>query len=383
MSSIAERMAARQQQAGGPSALDTLLGSVPKTLDSNSVRNIPINLLHPFSKHTFKIREGTPELEALIQSVKSKGIAQPLIVRSRMQGEYEIIAGHTRCYAAKKAGLSEVPAILHECSDDEAIELMAETNKQRESWLPSERAKTYALWWETIQKRQGQRSDLTCGTGFHKLNDAPDGTCVNGLHKLSDASDGTCGNDFHKLSDASDGTCGNDFHKLSDASDGTCVTGLHKLKSRDQAGEYWGVTGKAFQMYLKLNNLIPNLLTYTDDGRIAFAAAYEIAFLNPVEQRCVAEFLDQYEKKKISRAKGREIRQALEQNRPKAPAVELVERCMGIGTTTEAPEQLSVHLPLAFNKNDLKPKAIKRALEDDAVCEKVWAIIEEWVNTNY
>lgn len=338
MSSIAERMAARQQQAGGPSALDTLLGSVPKTLDSNSVRNIPINLLHPFSKHTFKIREGTPELEALIQSVKSKGIAQPLIVRSRMQGEYEIIAGHTRCYAAKKAGLSEVPAILHECSDDEAIELMAETNKQRESWLPSERAKTYALWWETIQKRQGQRSDLTCGTGFHKLNDAPDGTCVNGLHKL---------------------------------------------KSRDQAGEYWGISGIAFQMYLKLNDLIPDLLTYTDDGRIAFAAAYEIAFLNPVEQRCVAEFLDQYEKKKISRAKGREIRQALEQNRPKAPAVELVERCMGIGTTTEAPEQLSVHLPLAFNKNDLKPKAIKRALEDDAVCEKVWAIIEEWVNTNY
>lgn len=339
MSSIAERMAARQQQAGGTTPLDALLqGTAVQGVDTNSVRKVKIDLLHPFSKHTFKIREGTPEVEGLIQSIKTKGIAQPLIVRSRLQGGYEIIAGHTRCYAAKQAGLIEVPVIVHECEDDEAIELMAETNKQRESWLPSERAKTYALWWNTVQKRQGKRVDLTSGNGFQKLNESSEGTSGNGFQKSW---------------------------------------------SRDIAGKYWGVTGKAFQMYVKLNDLIPDLLSYTDEGRIAVFGSYEIAFLSEQEQKCVANFLEQYPNKKISKAKGKEIRQAYEQNRPHAPIVELTERCMGIGVEASPKEHISVQLSMLFNQDNIKPKAIKRALEDESVSQEIWAIISEWVKNNY
>lgn len=354
MSSIAERMAARQQQAGGTTPLDALLqGAVAQGVDTNSVRKVKIDLLHSFSKHTFKIREGTPEVEALIQSVKTKGIAQPLIVRSRLQGGYEIIAGHTRCYAAKQAGLTEVPVIVHECADDEAIELMAETNKQRESWLPSERAKTYALWWNTVQKRQGKRVDLTCGNGFHKLSEPSEGTSVNGLQKLDEPSEGTS------------------------------VNRLQKSWSRDIAGEYWGISGIAFQMYVKLNDLIPDLLSYTDEGRIAVFGSYEIAFLSEQEQKCVADFLEHYPNKKISKAKGKEIRQAYEQNRPHAPIVELMERCMGIGVEASPKEHISVQLSMMFNQDDIKPKAIKRALEDESVSQEIWAIISEWVKNNY
>lgn len=321
MSSIAERMAARQQQAGGPGALEVLLQSSGTVVNANAVKNIAVQELHSFAQHTFKIREGSPELEALIQSVREKGIVQPIVVRSRSTGGYEIIAGHTRCYAAKKIGLQEVPAIIHECSDDEAIELMAETNKQRESWLPSERIKTYSLWWRTVQKRQGQRTDLLLEV---------------------------------------------------DEKD---------MWSRESAGQYWGITGRAFQMYLKMDSLVPELLSKVDGARIALAAAYELAFLNEAEQRSVAEYLSRFPQKKLNKADGAALRQLYEGKRPIEPSCEWAEQCLAQKKPSK--DGINVTLNERFNRTDIKARAVKKALADDEVMEEIWTIIEKWVERTY
>lgn len=321
MSSIAERMAARQQQAGGPGALEVLLQSSGTVINANAVKNIAVQELHSFAQHTFKIREGSPELEALIQSVREKGIVQPIVVRSRSTGGYEIIAGHTRCYAAKKIGLQEVPAIIHECSDDEAIELMAETNKQRESWLPSERIKTYSLWWRTVQKRQGQRTDLQL--------------------EIKDKG----------------------------------------LRSREIAGQYWGVSAKAFQMYLKMDLLVPELLSEVDRDRIALAAAYELAFLNEVEQRSVAECLSRFPQRKLNKADGTALRQLYEEKRPMEPSCEWAEQCLA--QKKHSKDGINVTLNERFNRTDIKARAVKKALADDEVMEEIWVIIEKWVKRTY
>lgn len=321
MSSIAERMAARQLAAGGPDALEVLLQSSGSAVNVNAVKNIPVRELHPFAQHTFKIREGTPELEALVQSVKEKGIVQPIVVRSRSAGGYEIIAGHTRCYAAKKVGLQEMPAIIHECSDDEAVELMAESNKQRESWIPSERIKTYSLWWKTVQKRQGQRTDLL----------------------LETKDKGT--------------------------------------RSREMAGQYWGVSAKAFQMYLKMDSLISELLSEVDRERIALAAAYELAFLNEAEQQSIAEYLRRFPHKKLNKANGTVLRQLYEEKRPMEPSYKWAEQCLDQKKASK--DGINVKLNERFNRTGIKARAVKKALGDDEVMEEIWTIIEKWVERTY
>ncbi len=368
MSSIAERMAARQQQAGGPGALEVLLQSSGTVVNANAVKNIAVQELHSFAQHTFKIREGSPELEALIQSVREKGIVQPIVVRSRSTGGYEIIAGHTRCYAAKKIGLQEVPAIIHECSDDEAIELMAETNKQRESWLPSERIKTYSLWWRTVQKRQGQAI----------IHECSDDEAIELMAETNKQRESWLPSERIKTYSLWWRTV---QKRQGQRTDLLLEVDEKDMWSRESAGQYWGITGRAFQMYLKMDSLVPELLSKVDGARIALAAAYELAFLNEAEQRSVAEYLSRFPQKKLNKADGAALRQLYEGKRPMEPSCEWAEQCLAQKKPSK--DGINVTLNERFNRTDIKARAVKKALADDEVMEEIWTIIEKWVERTY
>ena len=125
-----------------------------------SIVNIPLTKLHDFPNHPFKVRDDD-KMQETVESVKAYGVLVPAIVRQRPDGEYEIVAGHRRKRASELAGLSELPAIVRDLDDDAATIIMVDSNLQRENILPSERAQAYKMKLEAI-KRQGERRDLTC-----------------------------------------------------------------------------------------------------------------------------------------------------------------------------------------------------------------------------
>ena len=132
------------------------------------VREISVEELHPFKNHPFQIRDDE-EMQKVVESVKKFGVLTPAIVRPREEGGYEVIAGHRRKHASELAGLETMPVIIREMDDDEATILMVDSNLQRETILPSERAFAYRMKLEAM-KHQGQRTDLTSGQVGPKLN---------------------------------------------------------------------------------------------------------------------------------------------------------------------------------------------------------------------
>ena len=134
------------------------------------VQQIPIGELFPFKNHPFKVLDDE-SMQRTVESVEQYGVLSPLIARPRPEGGYEIISGHRRQHAAQLAGLETLPVIVRNMDDDAAVLLMVDSNLQRESILPSERAFAYKMKLEAL-KNQGARSDLTCGQIGHKLNGA-------------------------------------------------------------------------------------------------------------------------------------------------------------------------------------------------------------------
>ena len=133
---------------------------------TEQVQQIAISELHPFEGHPFKVLDDETMAET-VESIKQVGIANPLIVRPDPDGGYEIISGHRRHHAAELAGLDALPVIVRELDDDAAVIMMVDSNLQRESILPSERAFAYKMKLEAL-KHQGSRSDLTCARLAHK-----------------------------------------------------------------------------------------------------------------------------------------------------------------------------------------------------------------------
>lgn len=167
---LQERLAMTQGQDNG---MDIILGGIPAAAQQEQVQQLPATALRPKSNHTFKVRTGSPHYTALVDSIRSSGIRTPLLVRRDpvQPGAYEIIAGHTRWTAAQELGLATVPCIVAQLSDADADIMMAETNIQRPDWLPSERAKTYAVWMEATRrstgiKAGGDRTKEQTGTEF-------------------------------------------------------------------------------------------------------------------------------------------------------------------------------------------------------------------------
>ena len=199
------------------------------------MKTISINKLHPFKDHPYKVLDND-EMNSLIGSVQEHGILSPLIVRP-LEGttdQYEIISGHRRFRAAQKAGLSEVPAFIRPVSRDEAAIVLVDSNLHREHILPSEKAFAYKMKAEAL-KHQGRRTDLTSGQIVPKF----------------------------------------------DKNRATAVIGV-------ESGESY----KTVQRYIRLTNLIPELLNLMDEGKIAFSVGVELSYLPPEIQQDLFEIID-------------------------------------------------------------------------------------------
>ena len=190
------------------------------------IYDIPLTEIDDFPNHPFKVRMDE-DMDQLVESVKSRGIITPITVGQKEDGRYEILSGHRRKKACELAGLEAVPAEIKELTRDEAIILMVESNLQRSVILPSEKAFSYKMRMEALS-RQGQRTDLTCGPVGHK-------------------------------------------------SDGT--------KSRDIIAESTNDSARQVSRYIRLTELIPEILDKVDEGRIALRPAVELSYLNDIEQQ--------------------------------------------------------------------------------------------------
>ena len=195
------------------------------------IREIPLDQLVPFKDHPFKVIDDESMMDT-VQSIREHGILLPLIVRPMPEGKYEIVSGHRRSHAGKLAGLETVPVIVRELDDDTAVILMVDSNLQRENILPSERAFAFKMKLEAM-KHQGQRADLTSGQVGQKL-------------KWSVA------------------------------------------MVANQSGD----SIKQVQRYIRLTELLPELLDLVDERKLAFNSAVEVSYLNPEEQGWLAETID-------------------------------------------------------------------------------------------
>ena len=198
------------------------------------VQNISISELVPFKDHPFKVVDDEAMLRTT-ESIAQYGVLTPLIARPLEGGGYEIISGHRRAHAAEMAGLTEVPVLVRQMDDDAATVLMVDSNLQRENILPSEKAYAYKMKLEAI-KRQGERLDLTSG-------------------QLGQKSVGAV--------------------------------------SRDVLAEQSGESSRQVQRYIRLTNLIPELLEMVDQKQISFNPAVELSYLAPEEQEVFMQAMDE------------------------------------------------------------------------------------------
>ena len=197
------------------------------------VQQIPIGELFPFKNHPFKVLDDE-SMQRTVESVEQYGVLSPLIARPRPEGGYEIISGHRRQHAAQLAGLDALPVIVRQMDDDAAVLLMVDSNLQRENILPSERAFAYKMKLEAL-KNQGARSDLTCGQFGHKLIGA---------------------------------------------------------KARDIVADESGDNARNVQRFIRLTNLVPELLDMVDEKKIAFNPAVELSYLDESQQRDFLEAMN-------------------------------------------------------------------------------------------
>lgn len=198
----------------------------------NTKKNISIDKLHPFKNHPYKVQDND-EMERLAESIKQNGVVSPIIVRPMedMPNEYEIISGHRRVMASRKAGMKEVPALVVSLDRDAATIVLVDSNLHREHILPSEKAFAYKLKLEAM-KHQGWRSDLTS----------------------------------------------------------TQV--VSKSRTDEMVGADNGDSREQVRRYIRLTNLNPEILQYVDDGKIAFTPAVELSYLNEQEQYDLLEQIE-------------------------------------------------------------------------------------------
>ena len=194
------------------------------------VQQIPIGELFPFKNHPFKVLDDE-SMQRTVESVEQYGVLSPLIARPRPEGGYEIISGHRRQHAAQLAGLDTLPVIVRQMDDDAAVLLMVDSNLQRENILPSERAFAYKMKLEAL-KNQGARSDLTS------------------------------------------------------------TQLVSKLRSNEQLGAENNQSRETVRRFIRLTNLVPELLDMVDEKKIAFNPAVELSYLDESQQRDFLEAMN-------------------------------------------------------------------------------------------
>ena len=208
-------------------SIDGLLGVV----NEESAMEIEISKIHPFKNHPFKVLDDE-KMQDLVESVKINGVLTPVLLRMDENEEYEMVSGHRRMHAAQLAGLTTIPAIVRELSDDDAIVAMVDANIQREELLPSEKAFAYKMKLDAM-KRQGIRTDLTCVQNEHKSG----------------------------------------------------------KKSRELLGEQVGISSVQVTRYIRLTELIPELLDLVDNKKLQFTVAVDISYIDKEVQGWIYEYI--------------------------------------------------------------------------------------------
>ena len=192
----------------------------------DSVQDIPISQISDFPEHPFKVKQDEAMLE-MAESVRQYGVLVPGLVRQLEDGSYQMVSGHRRKLASELAGRDTIPCIVRDLTDDEAVIIMVDSNLQREKVLPSEKAFAYKMKLDAMRRQQGERTDLTCVPVGHKLD---------------------------------------------------------SKRSRELLADNSPDSNTQIQRYIRLTNLIPEILDMVDDGRIAFRPAVELSYLTEQEQ---------------------------------------------------------------------------------------------------
>ena len=267
------------------------------------VQEIPLEELHPFKNHPFKVIDDEAMLRT-VESVARYGVLAPAIARPRAEGGYELVAGHRRHHASELAGKETMPVIVRELDDDAAVILMVDSNLQRERILPSERAFAYKMKMDAI-KHQGSRSDLTSGQVVQK-------------------------------------------------------------SSLEQIAEGTGESYKQVQRYIRLTELIPELLKMVDEGIIKFNPAVELSFLKKEEQENFIEAMD------------------YSQNTPSLSQAQRLKKLSQDGKSTlEAmcavmDEQKKEELDKVVIKNDVLKKYFPKSYTPKQMESTIIKLLEQW-----
>ena len=268
------------------------------------VQQIPIDALHPFTNHPFKVLDDEA-MTRTVESIAQYGVLAPLIARPRPEGGYEIISGHRRQYAAKLAGLDTLPVIVRQMSDDAAVILMVDSNLQREHILPSERALAYKMKLEAI-KNQGARSDLT-----------------------------------------------------------SAQVG-RKLEAADIVGQEAGDSRNQVRRFIRLTNLIPELLDMVDEKKISFNPAVELSYLDESQQRAFLEAMD-------GTQNAPSVSQALQLKKMAQSGEFTYEKAFDILGQEKKSEQDTVTI-----KNDILRKYFPRSYTPRQMEEKIIQLLDAW-----
>jgi ParB family chromosome partitioning protein len=269
------------------------------------VQNIPLNELHPFKNHPFRVVDDESMLRT-VESVAQYGVLAPAIVRPREEGGYELVSGHRRHHASELAGLETMPVIVRNLNDDEAIILMVDSNLQRETILPSERAFAYKMKMDAVRRTAGRPSK-------------------------------------------------NNSRQL-----------VGNLESADMIGEASGDSGRQVQRYIRLTELIPELLTMVDEKKISFNPAVELSFLKPEEQRDFLEAMD------------------MEQNVPSLSQAQRIKKLSRDGNCTiETMQEIMAEvkkseLDKVTLKNDVLKKYFPKSYTPKQMQDTIIKLLEAW-----
>ena len=197
------------------------------------VQVVPLNQIDDFPDHPFLVKDDD-SMDQLVHSIEMNGVLNPVIVRQKEDGRYELISGHRRKHACEKLGVEQIPVIVRDLSRDEAVIEMVDSNLQREHILPSEKAKAYKMKMDAM-RRQGKRTDLTCVPLAHKLEGK---------------------------------------------------------KTREIVAQQSGESPDQVRRYVRLNELTPELLEFVDEGKIGMRPAVELSYLQEEEMRDLVDYID-------------------------------------------------------------------------------------------
>ena len=268
------------------------------------VQEIPLSELHPFEGHPFKVVDDEAMMKTA-ESVRDFGVMTPAIVRPDPNGGYEIISGHRRHRASELAGKETMPVIVRNLDDDAAIILMVDANLQRETILPSERAFAYKMKLDAL-KHQGARSDLT-----------------------------------------------------------SCQLGT-KLRTDEKVAEDAGESARTIQRYIRLTELIPELLSMVDERKIAFNPAVELSYLKPEEQKDFLEAMD-YAQTTPSLSQAQRLKKFSQEG-----------KCSLDAMCAIMSEEKKGELDRVTIKNDVLRKYFPKSYTPKQMEEKIIQLLEQW-----